>query len=385
MKLAFSIAKRFLLSSKGQTALILIGIVIGVSVQIFIGSLITGLQSSLVDTTIGNSSQVTIEVSGTENYFDQDESLIDELEQDDRLSVVSESFDGSGFIVLDEDETYTVLMRGFQFDQANQIYDLENSLIEGEMPSGDYEIIVGKNLAEDLELTLNDSISFLTANLNEEELEIVGIFDLGVANINETWVVNRLSSAQMLFGEENQLSAIEMQIEDVFEADLIAEDIDGSLSDDLLITNWKEQNEQLLSGLTGQSISSYMIQVFVLLAVLLGIASVLAISVVQKSKQLGILKAMGIKDRTASLIFLFQGFMLGVVGSLIGVGLGIGLSYAFSVFVKNPDGTALVPFLLDTQFIVLSFVIAVIATTVAAVIPAKNSSKLNPIEVIKNG
>src|SRR5690625_150207 len=385
MKLAFSIAKRFLLSSKGQTALILIGIVIGVSVQIFIGSLITGLQPSLVDTTIGNSSQVTIEASGTENYFDQDESLIDELEQDDRLSVVSESFDRSGFIVLDEDETYTVLMRGFQFDQANQIYDLENSLIEGEMPSGDYEIIVGKNLAEDLELTLNDSISFLTANLNEEELEIVGIFDLGVANINETWVVNRLSSAQMLFGEENQLSAIEMQIEDVFEADLIAEDIDGSLSDDLLITNWKEQNEQLLSGLTGQSISSYMIQVFVLLAVLLGIASVLAISVVQKSKQLGILKAMGIKDRTASLIFLFQGFMLGVVGSLIGVGLGIGLSYAFSVFVKNPDGTALVPFLLDIQFIVLSFVIAVIATTVAAVIPAKNSSKLNPIEVIKNG
>src|SRR5690625_4935310 len=102
MKLAFSIAKRFLLSSKGQTALILIGIVIGVSVQIFIGSLITGLQSSLVDTTIGNSSQVTIEVSGTENYFDQDESLIDELEQDDRLSVVSESFDGSGFIVLED-------------------------------------------------------------------------------------------------------------------------------------------------------------------------------------------------------------------------------------------------------------------------------------------
>ena len=149
--------------------------------------------------------------------------------------------------------------------------------------------------------------------------------------------------------------------------------------------NWKEQNEQLLSGLTGQSVSSYMIQVFVLLAVLLGIASVLAISVVQKSKQLGILKAMGIKDRTASLIFLFQGFMLGVIGSLLGIGLGIGLSYAFSVFVKNPDGTALVPFFLDIQFIVISFVIAVIATTVAAFIPAKNSSKLNPIEVIKNG
>lgn len=385
MKLAFSIAKRFLLSSKGQTALILIGIVIGVSVQIFIGSLITGLQSSLVDTTIGNSSQVTIEAAGTENYFDHDENLLTQLEQDERVSVVSESFNGSGFIVLDDEETYTVLMRGFEFEQANEIYDLENALIEGGMPEGKNEIVVGTNLAKNLELTLNDTVAFLTTNFNEEELEIVGIFDLGVANLNETWIVNQLNSAQSIFDEENQISTIEMQIEDVFDADLIADDIESSLSDDLVITNWKEQNEQLLSGLTGQSISSYMIQVFVLLAVLLGIASVLAISVVQKSKQLGILKAMGIKDRTASLIFLFQGFMLGVIGSLIGIGLGIGLSYAFSVFVKNPDGTSLVPFFLDTQFIVISFVIAVIATTVAAFIPAKNSSKLNPIEVIKNG
>ncbi len=385
MKLAFSIAKRFLLSSKGQTALILIGIVIGVSVQIFIGSLITGLQSSLVDTTIGNSSQVTIEAAGTENYFDHDENLLTQLEQDERVSVISESFNGSGFIVLDDEETYTVLMRGFEFEQANEIYDLENALIEGGMPEGKNEIVVGTNLAKNLELTLNDTVAFLTTNFNEEELEIVGIFDLGVANLNETWIVNQLNSAQSIFDEENQISTIEMQIEDVFDADLIADDIESSLSDDLVITNWKEQNEQLLSGLTGQSISSYMIQVFVLLAVLLGIASVLAISVVQKSKQLGILKAMGIKDRTASLIFLFQGFMLGVIGSLIGIGLGIGLSYAFSVFVKNPDGTSLVPFFLDTQFIVISFVIAVIATTVAAFIPAKNSSKLNPIEVIKNG
>lgn len=385
MKLAFSIAKRFLLSSKGQTALILIGIVIGVSVQIFIGSLITGLQSSLVDTTIGNSSQVTIEAAGTENYFDHDENLLTQLEQDERVSVVSESFNGSGFIVLDDEETYTVLMRGFEFEQANEIYDLENALIEGGMPEDKNEIVVGTNLAKNLELTLNDTVAFLTTNFNEEELEIVGIFDLGVANLNETWIVNQLNSAQSIFDEENQISTIEMQIEDVFDADLIADDIESSLSDDLVITNWKEQNEQLLSGLTGQSVSSYMIQVFVLLAVLLGIASVLAISVVQKSKQLGILKAMGIKDRTASLIFLFQGFMLGVIGSLLGIGLGIGLSYAFSVFVKNPDGTALVPFFLDIQFIVISFVIAVIATTVAAFIPAKNSSKLNPIEVIKNG
>ena len=154
---------------------------------------------------------------------------------------------------------------------------------------------------------------------------------------------------------------------------------------DLEYTNWKIQNEQLLSGLTGQSASSIMIQVFVLLAVLLGIASVLAISVVQKSKQIGILKAMGIQNRDASLIFLFQGLILGVIGGVIGTGLGLSFSYLFSTFVKNPDGTPLVPFYFDAGFVSISVVIAIASSTFAALIPARKSSKLNPIEVIKNG
>ena len=128
-----------------------------------------------------------------------------------------------------------------------------------------------------------------------------------------------------------------------------------------------------------------MIQVFVLLAVLLGITSVLAISVVQKSKQLGILKAMGIKDKDASLIFLLQGLILGVIGAILGTALGLGLTFVFSNFVKNPDGTPLVPFYLDYTFILISVIIAIVASTIAAFVPARKSSKLNPIEVIKNG
>lgn len=385
MKLAFSIARRFLSSNKGQTILILIGITIGVSVQIFIGSLISGLQSSLVDTTIGSSSQVTVIASGTDNYFDDDQDLFDQLNEDERLSVLSKAFDGSGFLVLDDEETYTVLLRGFEFDNAEDIYKFNDAIIDGSMPSNEFEVIVGVNMAEKLNISLNETLLLRTPDFNEQELIISGIFDLGVASLNESWVVSHLNDAQVIFDQENQLSAIETQVDDVFEADVIASDINKILGSDLEVTNWQEQNEQLLAGLTGQSISSYMIQVFVLLAVLLGIASVLAISVVQKSKQLGILKAMGIKDKTASLIFLLQGFILGVIGALLGTSLGIGLSFAFSTFVKNPDGSSLVPFTLDIQFIVLSFFIAIIATTVAAFIPAKNSSKLNPIEVINNG
>jgi lipoprotein-releasing system permease protein len=387
MKLAFSIATRFLKASKGQTLLIIIGIIIGVAVQVFIGSLIDGLQVSLVDTTIGSSSQITITSDNGETYFEADENIIDELEADERLSAVAKAFNGNGFVLTeDEEETIPLLVRGFEFEAANEIYDFPNALVEGEMPRAENEVILGIDFMEEQELKAGDTLEFMVPPSDMQELEIVGVFDLGVQNLNESWMVTELETAQTLFDEENTLSAIETQVDDEFEADVIAADIEANLSDYSLETsNWKEENEQLLSGLSGQSISSYMIQVFVLIAVLLGITSVLAISAVQKSKQLGILKAMGIKDKTAGQVFLIQGFLLGTFGAFLGAAVGVGLMYGFSTFVRNADGTPLVPFYADWMFIGISVLIAIVASTIAAFVPAKSSARLNPVEVIQNG
>lgn len=385
MRLAFSIATRFLKSSMGQTILIVVGITIGVAVQIFIGSLIDGLQASLVDRTIGSSSQVTITDGNNENYFSDQDAVMTLLQEDERLTAVSKAFNGSGFVAEGEDN-YPVLMRGFEFEAAEEIYNFEDKLVEGVIPAAENEVIIGVDLAELSGFEIGDTVDFGLPGSESTPVEVVGIFDLGVASLNESWLVTELETAQTIFDEKGNISAIETQVKEVFDADLIAGDIEAEVeSYDLAVSNWKAENEQLLSGLSGQSVSSIMIQVFVLVAVLLGIASVLAVSVVQKSRQLGILKAMGIQDRTASQIFLFQGFLLGTIGGVVGTGTGIGLMYAFATFVKNPDGTSLVPFYLDWQFIGTSVAIAIAASTMAAFIPAKNSSKLNPIEVIKNG
>lgn len=386
MKLPLSIGWRFLKSSKGQTLLIVIGILIGVAVQVFVGSLIEGLQVSLVDGTIGNSSQVTILPEEKGGTFEDEDDLFDQITEDERITAVSKSFSRNGFIIQDEDETVAVFLRGFEFEEANEIYNFEEAVIDGEQPSAENEVLIGKELAEEAELSIGDTLEFAATTDSLSELEVVGIFDLGVTSLNESWVISELETAQGVFEEDNQLTNIETQVDDVFAADTIASDILNEIGDDNFeITNWKEENESLLSGLSGQSVSSYMIQVFVLVAVLLGIASVLAISAVQKSKQLGILKAMGIKDKIAGRIFLFQGFILGTIGSILGALVGIGLMYVFSIFVTNPDGSSLVPFYVDPTFVLLSVGISIIASTIAAFIPAKNSSKLNPIEVIQNG
>lgn len=299
---------------------------------------------------------------------------------------VLKSFSRNGFILQDEDETSAVFLRGFEFEEADEIYNLEDGLVEGNMPAGENEILIGTDFSEKTGIEVGDAVEFIATANALENLEVVGLFDLGVTSLNESWVISELETAQTIFEEEGQLSTIEMQVADVFTAGEIADEIENTIeSDGLITTNWEDENESLLSGLMGQSISSIMIQVFVLIAVLLGIASVLAISGIQKSKQLGILKAMGIKDRTAGQIFLFQGFVLGSVGAIVGSAVGIGLMYGFSTYVLNPDGTALVPFYVDPQFVLISVGIAIVASTIAAFIPARNSSKLNPIEVIQNG
>lgn len=385
LRLALNIAVRFLKSNKGQTTLILIGIAIGVSVQIFIGSLIDGLQKTLVDKTIGSSSHITVVPDGNDKFFEDKDYIIKKLREDDRFSSVSKSLDSSAFLFKDE-ESYPILLRGVKFNDANEIYKFDDKLIEGRMPKDNLEVLIGKNLVEETGIEVGDKVDIITPEGKNKEIKIVGVYDLKVASLNKSWVMTTLNSSRSIFEKDEELSSIETQVKDVFSADTISKEFKEDLKkENLKAINWKEQNEELLSGLAGQSASSYMIQVFVLLSVLLGISSVLAVSVVQKSKQIGILKAMGIKDKTASLIFLFQGLLLGIIGSVLGTVLGISLTYVFSNFVTNADGTPLVSFYLDYRFIAISVLIAILSATIAALIPARKSSKLNPIEVIKNG
>ncbi|RIZ61050.1 permease [Mesotoga sp. SC_NapDC2] len=387
MRLAFSIAMRFLSSSKTQTLLIVMGIAIGVSVQVFIGSLIQGLQKDLVDTTIGSSSQIT--VSSSENNRVEDwQGIISEIASLDLptdLTALSASADVPVFI-SSGDRTLSVLLRGLQFPESHVIYKTDSRLIDGSLPGGDGEIIIGKGLKDELDVNLGEEITIFTPDRAVEILKVVGVFDLGIASLNKNWMISTIGTAQSVGKLGDAVTLIEMQVSDVFRADENASAILERLSRSaLLVTDWKSQNEDLLSGLNGQSVSSIMIQVFVIIAVSLGIASVLAVTVVQKSRQIGILKAMGLKDSTTSFVFLFQGLALGIVGAVVGIAFGILLIIMFSTFAVGTDGEPIIRISLSYGFVMLSALIAIGASTIAAMVPARRSSKLSPVEVIRNG
>lgn len=175
--------------------LIIIGIAVGVSVQIFIGSLIEGLQVSLIDKTIGNSPQVTVLPEGKQTKFKDSKTIIEKLDKEESFSAVSQSFDSSGFIFLD-DELYPVFMRGLEFKRANEIYKFEDKLIEGRIPSNKGEIMIGKNLVEELSLKLNNDIIFQTPDKSLIKQRVVGVYDLKVEESLFTSIVGASGSGK---------------------------------------------------------------------------------------------------------------------------------------------------------------------------------------------
>ena len=387
MKLAFKSAFRFLFSNKGQTILIALGIAVGVSVQIFIGSLIQGLQKSLIDTTVGSSPHVTLIPDGDNKTIDKWEDIIEKLRPVAKsINVASPTASFPGFVEINGN-TEPILLRGFVISKADEIYKVKKMLYEGKLPEEANQVIIGRDLKDSMKIKIGDNINILTPFSKKQEMKVCGYFDLKVSSINQSWIISDLYTVQELFEANNGITAIEIQVEDVFKADEVAEKISGELTvfKNIRVTNWKDQNQQLLSGLQGQSISSIMIQVFVLISVLLGIASVLAISVLQKSRQIGILKAMGVKDSVSSMIFLLQGLILGVIGGILGIAMGLLLAYSFEAFAVKPDGEPVVALYINYSFIGISAGIAILSATLAALFPAIKSSKLTPVEVIRNG
>ena len=383
---SFQVGWRFLWRSKVQTLFITLGISIGVAVLVFLGGLLEGLRLDLIDTTIGSSAHITVQADDRNTLLEEDASLMQQLrEADDQITVTAKALDGPANILSGDNNSDAVLVRGFEFADAEGIYSFTERLLEGRLPETTGEAMLGIDLVEALDLKVGDSFTvFEPATFQEKTITLTGVYDFRIMQINMTWMVMTLSGAQD-FLDVTGISRYEMQIEDVFASNIIAENLAADLGTSFRVNEWQSANQELLSGLEGQAISGIMIQVFVLISVVLGIASVLAITVMQKSRQLGILKAMGITDGAASRIFLSEGLILGVLGAVMGVALGVGLSFVFMTFALNPDGTPILEISITPSFIFISAVIAILASLLAALVPARRSARLNVIEVIRNG
>jgi len=382
--LSLGIAARFLRKSPVQSILIAAGIAVGIGVQVFLGSLITSLQASLVDQTIGSSPQLIVraETDGDPVVFDAALKRAMEGQPEITTVVPTRSFSA---IFRQEAESAPLQFTGGELAELDTIFDISGRLVAGDASLGAGEVLVGKDFADAYALTPGTAASFVLPDGKPAELTVSGVYDFGSAAANSaTAFVDGAYAATVLGLEPDQYSAIDAQVSDVFASTDVAESLRGEPAlSGLEVTEWQEANADLLSALQSQSSSSYMIQFFVLVAVALGIASTLAISAVQKTRQIGILKAMGMGDRQSGRIFLWQALILGIGGAAVGVGAGLGLIAVFSFLGR--DSASLFPITPQVGFVVISFVVGVLVAVGSSLIPSRRTSKLDPIEVIQGG
>ncbi|MDH4197982.1 MAG: FtsX-like permease family protein [Candidatus Aminicenantes bacterium] len=401
----FLVAFRFLREGRAQTALILFGITMGIAVQVFLNSLIIGLQRSLIERTVGSAPHITASMpdivpeaslrtedgrpaltqvvtnEGNVKPIRDWQPVVGQLEKLGAFKTINVVARGSGFILQGE-KSLPVVLQGFELDRADALYHIRRRMTAGRYEVGGNTVLIGTELAAKLRVGVGGSLRITVPSGAADIFPVGGVFDLESQPVNESWVVISLARAQTLFGLDRGVTEVELQVDDVFAAAHWARDLRASFPG-LKWLSWQETNAALLAALQSQSSSSYMIQLFVLLSVTLGIASVLAVSVVQKARQIGILKAVGAMTRTVSRIFLIQGAVLGFAGSLLGSLGGWALVRLFLAL--RPPQAGGFPITVGFGAIVLSVAVATAAGTLAAYVPARRAARLNPIEVIRNG
>ncbi len=402
MPLEWFLAIRFLKEGRAQTALIFGGVAVGAGVVVFLSALITGLQASLVEQTLGSQAHVVVRPPEEEarvverpagavlavrrertpqrvQAIGQWQQVLEQARSVPGVIAAAPTVNGSAFASRGS-VTKAVSLRGVEAESYDRIVAVSRKLELGLFRLAGAEAVIGKGLADELGLEVGDKLRLAGEGERADVFTVAGIFDLGNKDVNQRWVFVPLRSAQNLLDLPGGVSTIELRVEDYLKADEAAQLVAARTG--LVAESWTELNRQLLVALRSQSASSYMIQFFVIVAVALGIASVLVVSVVQKSREVGILKAMGICTGMVQRVFLIQGAIVGLVGSALGSALGAGLALLFANLAQNPDGSALFPVDLNATLFLTATAVATVTGLVAAVAPAARAARLDPAEVI---
>jgi lipoprotein-releasing system permease protein len=212
-------------------------------------------------------------------------------------------------------------------------------------------------------------------------VRVTALVDLGVRELNRRTVVVPLRLAQSLFGLPGGATNLDLALVDVWGAKVFAASLRAQFA--YKVESWQETNAQLVSALNAQSVSTGLIRAIVLVVVVLGIASVLVVSVVQKRREIGILRAMGATRGQVLRVFLLQGALVGAIGSALGVVLAMALVFLFTRVVRGPDGAPLFDITLPPALAAQVALVAAVAGVLAAVAPARRASRMDPAQAMR--
>lgn len=401
------VALRFLREGRMQTLLIIVGVAAGVAVIAYISALINGLQSNTLAKTLGAQAHISLRapddlvtpaalpVAGAAVLTETQpraqrlrsvanwQALVPLLERLPDVAGVSPMVSGSG-LALRGEASQAIALMGVDLDRYDRVVGLRSKVVSGSPRLLPGEAIVGRELAQDLGVRVGDRLTVQTGGAGgtvSDAVRVTALVDLGVKDLNRRTVIVPLRAAQSLLALPGGATQIDLTLKDVWVAQTLASELQTRLP--YKIESWQESNAQLVSALNAQSISTAIIRGVVLAVVVLGIASVLVVSVVQKGREIGILRAMGATRGQVLRVFLVQGAVVGVLGSVLGLLLAVALIWVFTHFVRGSDGLPLFSIALPPAMALQVALIASVCGVLAAVAPARRAAALDPAQAIR--
>ena len=413
MKLMLRIALRQLLDRKRQSLVALAGIVLGVALFLAVASLMQGSEKDFIKRLIDNSPHITVsddfrnprpqpleirypdaltQVHSVKPMFEvrgirQHEQMVDFLRAQEGVEAASVLLGQALISFAGRDVSIT--LNGINPEEVDSVSTISDYMIEGGVdeliinPDG---LIVGAELVRRLALEMGENVTVATTSGELRTFKIVGIFRTGRASYDEQQVFADLKRVQALMDRPNRANSVIVKLPDPGTAFNLASRIEAEYG--YKAVSWQEASEDILSTLVIRNIIMYTVVSAVLIVAAFGIYNVISTVVLEKHRDIAIMKSMGFKAGDIRAVFLIQGLILGAVGNLFGIPLGCGLMLLLGQIEFNPPGaTEAVMMPIDwtwPQFAIAS-AFAMLAALMAAFLPARKAAQVHPVDILRGG
>lgn len=400
MLFALRVAFRYLTANRVQSGLLIGGVALSVIVFVFMTALIRGLALFLTAQTTGQIAHVEMEpprriaqVMGTDGGFAAQpistfqrrqirnwQLIVDQAAQLDHVVAVVPEVTGNGFLVRGT-AVAPIALQGIDPSQIDAIIPISQSIVDGSADLSTGGLLIGAELAEDLGLRAGIPVLLRSDRGIERLIPVTGIFRIGLSNVDRRVAYMSIAVARPLLALPNGVTSVSIKLDDPELAPSVAEQLKRQIP--LKITAWQEKNRNLETALESQGRTGNFIQAFALIAIMISIASALLLTSVRRRGEIGIMRSFGISRGFIASVFVFQGVIIGLAGSLIGSALGYRLCLFLSEGVKGPGGGPLLPIAPAEGGYVLVIVLTVIGSALSAILPAQAAARLDPVEAIQ--
>ncbi|HZX10767.1 MAG TPA: ABC transporter permease [Acidobacteriota bacterium] len=404
MKFEWFVAKRYLTAKRKQafisviTLISVLGITIGVMALIIAIALITGFQKDVQNKILGATSHIMIsDLSG--NGISDYQPFIEEMEKNEQVTEVT-PVAYKTVLIRGPYKNSGVVLRGLDFKREETMSFWKDRLDRGTVPDSETDtgnILLGWDLSFEIGAGVGDVVTVLSLSNrltptglfpNIKKLRVAGIFRTGLYEYDASTALVNLETAQNIIGIDARINLVQIKIENIFKAPEFKEEIRNIMPSETYATTWMEMNESLFSALKLEKKLMFFTIALIILVAALNIIATLILMVMEKTKDIGILMAMGATSKSIRKIFFLQGATIGTLGTLIGTVLGLVWCWLANTFelIKVPVDIYQIPFvpfkisILDLLIIVFS---AILISFVSTLFPSHRASKIDPVGALK--